>query len=141
MEGDRYVEANPYFEVQPVVSTAIVPEGLAAISHNAVNEQISKANKRIAAGDFAGAAETSAGEGAGPAEEEGVAIWPYAAVDFEATSTSEEVAGTAVAVVVSLRAATELELLPEGSAIVEMLGDCAVMREQVRGCDLRGSRQ
>jgi hypothetical protein len=32
------------------------------------------------------------------------------------------------------RAAGELELLPEGSAIVEMLGDYAVMREQARGC-------
>lgn len=59
MEGDRYVEANPYFDVQPVVPAAIVPEGLAAISHNAVNEQISKANRRIAAGDFAGAIASS----------------------------------------------------------------------------------
>jgi len=55
MQGDRYVEADPYFEVQPLVPAAIVPEGLSAISHNAVNEQIAKANKRIAAGDFAGA--------------------------------------------------------------------------------------
>ena len=55
MEGDRYVEADPYFEVQPVLPAAVVPQRLAAISHHAVNEQISKANKRIAAGDFAGA--------------------------------------------------------------------------------------
>ena len=55
MEGDRYVEADPYFEVQPVLAAAVVPQRLAAISHHAVNEQISKANKRIAAGDFAGA--------------------------------------------------------------------------------------
>jgi hypothetical protein len=33
-----------------------------------------------------------------------------------------------------VRAAGELELLPEGSAIVEMLDDYAVMREQARGC-------
>jgi len=59
MEGDRYVEANPYFEVQPVLPAAIVPQGLAAISHNAVNEQISKASKRIAAGDYAGAIASS----------------------------------------------------------------------------------
>lgn len=59
MEGDRYVEANPYCEVQPVLPAAVVPEGLAAISHNAVNEQISKANKRIAAGDYAGAIASS----------------------------------------------------------------------------------
>ena len=59
MEGDRYVEANPYFETQPLSVAAIVPEGLAAISHNAVNEQITKANKRIATGDFAGAIASS----------------------------------------------------------------------------------
>ena len=59
MEGDRYVEANPYFETQPLSVAAIVPEGLAAISYNAVNEQITKANKRIASGDFAGAIASS----------------------------------------------------------------------------------
>lgn len=32
------------------------------------------------------------------------------------------------------RAAGELEWLPEGSAIVEMLSDYAVMREQARAC-------
>ncbi|MBZ0130474.1 MAG: hypothetical protein K8F59_15325 [Rhodobacteraceae bacterium] len=32
------------------------------------------------------------------------------------------------------RAADELEVLPEGSAIAEMLGDYAVMREQGRAC-------
>jgi len=32
------------------------------------------------------------------------------------------------------RAAEELALLPEGSAVVEMMGDYAVMRDQVRGC-------
>lgn len=32
------------------------------------------------------------------------------------------------------RAAEELVLLPDGSAIVEMLSDYAVMREQVREC-------
>ena len=32
------------------------------------------------------------------------------------------------------RAADELALLPDGAAIVEMLGDYAVMREQVRAC-------
>ena len=59
MEGDRYVEADPYFEVQPVLPATIVPDGLAAISHSAVNEQISKANRRIATGDFAGAIASS----------------------------------------------------------------------------------
>jgi len=32
------------------------------------------------------------------------------------------------------RAAEEVKALPEGSAIVEMLSDYAVMREQARGC-------
>ena len=59
MEGDRFVEADPYFEIQPVLPAAILPEGLAAISHNAVNEQISTANKRIATGDLAGAIASS----------------------------------------------------------------------------------
>ena len=59
MEGDRYVGADPYFDVQPVLPAAILPEGLATINHNAVNEQISKANQRIATGDFAGAIASS----------------------------------------------------------------------------------
>ncbi|WP_369597066.1 hypothetical protein [Oceanicola sp. 22II-s10i] len=32
------------------------------------------------------------------------------------------------------RAAEELAMLPEGSAIAEMLADYAVMRDQARGC-------
>ena len=59
MEGDRHVEAGPYFEIQSVLPAVIVPEVLVAIGHNAVNEQISKANRRIAAGDFAGAIASS----------------------------------------------------------------------------------
>ena len=59
MQGGEYVQVDPYFEVQPLLRSAIVPEGLVAISHDAVNEQISKANTRIAAGDFAGAIASS----------------------------------------------------------------------------------
>jgi len=33
------------------------------------------------------------------------------------------------------RAADELDLLPEGSAIAEMLADYGVMRDQARACD------
>ena len=33
------------------------------------------------------------------------------------------------------RAAEELAMLPEGSAVVEMMGDFAVMREQARACE------
>jgi len=32
------------------------------------------------------------------------------------------------------RVAEEVEALPEGSAVVEMMGDYAVMRDQVREC-------
>jgi hypothetical protein len=32
------------------------------------------------------------------------------------------------------RAAEELAMLPDGSAVVEMMGDYAVMREQARAC-------
>ena len=32
------------------------------------------------------------------------------------------------------RAAEELALLPDGSAVIEMMGDYAVMREQARAC-------
>ena len=35
---------------------------------------------------------------------------------------------------VQARAAEELALLPEGAAVVEMMGDYAVMREQARVC-------
>lgn len=33
------------------------------------------------------------------------------------------------------RAAEELALLPDGSVVVEMMGDYAVIREQARACD------
>ena len=59
MEGDRHVQADPYFQIRALVQTTIVPEGLAAISHNAVNEQIARANQRISTGDFAGAIASS----------------------------------------------------------------------------------
>ena len=55
MKGDEYVEVDPYFDIEPLIPATIMPQGLAAISHNAVNEQISKANRRIVSGDFAGA--------------------------------------------------------------------------------------
>ena len=38
------------------------------------------------------------------------------------------------------RAADELNLLPDGSAIAEMLSDYAVMREQARACADRKTR-
>lgn len=35
---------------------------------------------------------------------------------------------------IQARAAEELAMLPDGSAVVEMMGDYAVMREQARAC-------
>jgi len=61
-EGNEFVdfiEAPPYFEVTSLAPEIIVPEGLAAISHDGVREQISKAKKRIAEGDVSGAISTS----------------------------------------------------------------------------------
>ena len=48
MEGNKRVEADPYFEVQSLSTSPVVPEGLAAISHAGVTEQVSKANARLA---------------------------------------------------------------------------------------------
>ena len=59
IQGDKHVEADPYFDVEPLIPATIMPQGLAAISHDAVNEQVSKANRRIATGDFAGAIASS----------------------------------------------------------------------------------
>jgi hypothetical protein len=58
-----------------------------------------------------------------------------------ATVRSERVTGVCPPVVeydegFQAKAAEEVQALPEGSAIVEMLNDYAVMREQVRGCSL-----
>ena len=38
------------------------------------------------------------------------------------------------------QAAEEVDLLPEGSAVVEMLGDYAVMRKQARMCGAAGRK-
>lgn len=56
-----------------------------------------------------------------------------------ATVSSESAVGVCPPVVeydtgVQARAAKEVQALPEGSAVVEMMGDYAVMREQARGC-------
>jgi len=58
-----------------------------------------------------------------------------------ATVSSERVASVCPPVVeydagFQARAAEEVQALPEGSVIVEMLSDYAVMREQARACSL-----
>lgn len=55
MQGDEYMRANPYFEVRALVPATVLPTTLVAISHDAVREQIQKANSKIENGDFAGA--------------------------------------------------------------------------------------
>jgi len=57
-----------------------------------------------------------------------------------ATVSSERVVGVCPPVVeydaeFQTRAAEEVQALPEGSAIVKMLSDYAVMREQAQGCN------
>ena len=56
-----------------------------------------------------------------------------------ATVSSELVAGVCPPVVeydagFQAKAAEEVKALPEGSAVVDMLSDYAVLREQARGC-------
>jgi hypothetical protein len=57
-----------------------------------------------------------------------------------ATVNSERITGVCPPVVeydagFQARAAKEVLLLPDGSIVVEMLSDYAVMREQARGCE------
>lgn len=59
MDGDRYVEVDPFVDVKSILSPVLVPERLVAISHDAVREQISKANRKMADGDYAGAIASS----------------------------------------------------------------------------------
>jgi len=58
-----------------------------------------------------------------------------------ATVSSERITGVCPPVVeynagFQTRTAEEVQALPEGSAIVKMLSDYAVMREQARGCGM-----
>ncbi len=55
MEGDRHIEADPYFDVVSITPLTVAPTSLAAINHEAVHEQIQKANRKIDGGDYAGA--------------------------------------------------------------------------------------
>ncbi len=59
-----------------------------------------------------------------------------------ATVSSERVTGVCPPVVVysaafQAKAAEEVQALPEGSTIAEMLSDYAVMREQARVCGIK----
>ena len=55
MQGDKYIQGEPYFDVRPVLTSVIPPKSLAATSHEAIVEQVMKANTKIESGDFAGA--------------------------------------------------------------------------------------
>jgi hypothetical protein len=55
MKGDKEIRINPRFELRPLGQNVLVPTSLAAISHEAINEQLRKANQKIEAGDYSGA--------------------------------------------------------------------------------------
>ena len=57
-----------------------------------------------------------------------------AGVGFEASGPAACPPVVAYSREVQARAAEELAMLPERSAVVEMMGDYAVLREQARGC-------
>ena len=53
--GDKYIRGEPYFDVQPVLTSVIPAKSLVATSHEAIVEQVKKANTKIENGDFSGA--------------------------------------------------------------------------------------
>lgn len=55
MEGDREVRINPRFEVSQLGQNVLAPTRLVAISHDAITEQVRKANQKIESGDYSGA--------------------------------------------------------------------------------------
>ena len=55
MEGNREVRINPRFELLPLAPNIIAPTSLTAISHEAIHEQMLKANQKIESGDYSGA--------------------------------------------------------------------------------------
>ncbi len=59
LESDPKVKVVPHFEIEPLAFGSISPEGIATISPGVLNEHISKANSKIASGDFAGAIASS----------------------------------------------------------------------------------
>lgn len=55
MQGDKEVRGNPRFEVCPLGQNLLAPTSLVATSHEAILEQVRKANQKIESGDFSGA--------------------------------------------------------------------------------------
>lgn len=55
MEGNREVRVNPRFEVRPLGQNVVAPMSIVAISHEAITEQVHKANQKIESGDYSGA--------------------------------------------------------------------------------------
>lgn len=55
MEGNREIRINPRFEVSPLGQAIVAPTSLVAISHEAITEQVRKANQKIDSGDYSGA--------------------------------------------------------------------------------------
>ncbi|KZB66530.1 abortive infection family protein [Thalassospira sp. MCCC 1A02491] len=55
VHGDEYIKGAPYFEVRSLDENIISTDSLLAASHEAILEQVKKANTKIETGDFAGA--------------------------------------------------------------------------------------
>ena len=55
MRGNEYVNGEPYFVIRPIVENMVAAESLAETNHDAILEQVRKANTKIETGDFAGA--------------------------------------------------------------------------------------
>lgn len=55
MEGDKAIRVNRRFEVRPLGQNVLAPTSLIATSHEAILEQVRKANQKIESGDFSGA--------------------------------------------------------------------------------------
>ncbi|KTF67569.1 abortive infection family protein [Sphingomonas sp. HT-1] len=55
MDGNQEVRINPRLEIRPLGQVTLAPTSLISISHEAITEQINKANQKIQSGDYAGA--------------------------------------------------------------------------------------
>ena len=55
MQGNEYIRTDPYFELRPIAENLIAAESLVGTGHEAILEQVRKANNKIETGDFAGA--------------------------------------------------------------------------------------
>ena len=55
MQENEYVSGEPYFKIRPIVENVVAAESLIGANHDAILEQVGKANTKIETGDFSGA--------------------------------------------------------------------------------------